>query len=95
MTMMVMSMTMMVMSMTMMVPSTMVVITMVGIIAWLAIRIDIARIVIVIGWWHNDHARDTDVNIDRCPRRGGPYSDRQPREHGGDDDSCHADLLRL
>jgi hypothetical protein len=47
------------------------------VIAWLAIRIDIARIVIVIGWWHNDYARDTDVNIDRCPRRDGPDSARQ------------------
>ena len=66
---------------------------MVFIIAWLAIRINIVRIVIVICWRHNDHARDPDVNIDRCPRRDGPYSDGQPCEHGGDDDSCHADLL--
>jgi hypothetical protein len=82
-------MTMVVMSMTAMVMS-----TMVFIIAWLAIRINIARIVVVIRWWHNDHARDTDVNIDRCPRRDGPYAERQPREHGGDDDSCHENLLR-
>ena len=45
MTMMVLSMTMMVMPMTRMVPSTMVFII---VIAWLAIRIDIARIVIVL-----------------------------------------------
>jgi hypothetical protein len=89
--MMVMSMAMMVMSMTMMVPSMMVFII---VIAWLAIRIDIARIVIVNGWWHNDHSRDTDVNIDRGPRRDGIDSDRQQREHGCDDHSCHADLLR-
>jgi hypothetical protein len=49
------------MPMAMMVPSMMVFII---VIAWLAIRIDIARIDIVIGWWHNDHAWDTDVNID-------------------------------
>jgi hypothetical protein len=84
------SMAMMAMPMAMMVPSMMVFVI---VIAWLAIRIDIARIVIVIGWWHDDHARDTDVNIDRGPRRDGPYADRQQREHGGDDDSCHADLL--
>ena len=89
MTMMMMSMAMIVMSMTMMVMS-----TMAFIIAWLAMRIDIVRIVIVICWRHNDHARDTDVNIDRCPRRDGPYANRQPREHSCDDDSCHADLLR-
>jgi cytochrome b subunit of formate dehydrogenase len=80
-------MTMMVMSMTMMVPPTIVFIIVIAwlairidiariVIAWLAIRIDIARIVIVIWWWHNDHPRDTDVNIDRCPRRDGTYSDR-------------------
>jgi hypothetical protein len=89
MAMMVMPMTMM--PMAMMVPSMMVFII---VIAWLAIRIDIARIDIVIGWWHNDHARDTDVNIDRCPRRDGPDADRQQGEHGGDDHACHADLLR-
>jgi hypothetical protein len=87
MTMMMMSMAMIVMSMTMMS-------TMVCIIAWLARRIDIARVDMVIGWWHNDHARDTDVNIDRGPRGDGPDADRQPGEHGGDDNSCHADLLR-
>jgi hypothetical protein len=91
MAMMAMPMAMMPMPMAMMVPSMMVFVI---VIAWLAIRIDIARIVIVIGWWHDDHTRDTDVNIDRGPRRDGPYADRQQREHGGDDDSCHADLLR-
>jgi hypothetical protein len=85
---MMMSMAMIVMSMTMMMMS-----TMVFIIAWLARRIDIARIDIVIGWWHHDHAWDTDVNIDRGPRRDGPDADRQPGEHGGEDDSCNADLL--
>jgi hypothetical protein len=79
------------MPMAMMVPS-MMVFTIV--MAWLAIRIDIARIDIVIGWWHNDHARDADVNIDRGPRGDGPDAARQPGEHGGDDNSCHADLLR-
>ena len=86
---MMMSMAMIVMSMTMMMMS-----TMVFRIAWLAIRINIARIVIVIGWRHHDHARDPDVNIDRGPRRNGTDSDGQPCEHGGDNDSCHADLLR-
>jgi hypothetical protein len=92
MTMLVMPMTMMVMPMTMMVPPMMVFRI---VIAWLTIRIDIAWIVIVIGWWHDDHARDTDVNIDRCPRRDSPYADRQPPQHGGDDNACHADFLRL
>ena len=90
----VMSMTMRVMSMTVMVPSPMVVIMMAVIIAGLALRINIARIVIVIGRWHHDHAREADVNIDRRPGWDDPYADRQPREHGGDDDACHADLLR-
>ena len=47
-TMIVMAMTVPMMSMAMMVPSTMVVIMMAVIIAWLAIRVDIARIVIVL-----------------------------------------------
>jgi hypothetical protein len=79
------------MPMAMMVPP-MIVLMMV--IARLAIRVDIARVVIVMRWWHNEHARDTDVNIDRCPRRDGPYADRQQGERGGDDHACHADLLR-
>jgi hypothetical protein len=92
---MMMSMAMMMMSMAMIVMSmTMMMSTMVFIIAWLAIRINIARIVIVICWRHNDHARDTDVNIDRGSRRDGPYADRQQGEHGSDDNSCHRDLLR-
>jgi hypothetical protein len=91
MTMMVMPMATMVMAMPMMVMSMM---GFIIVIAWLAIRINIARIVIVIEGWHNDHARDTDVNIDRCPRGDGPDSARQQGEHGGEDDSCHADLLR-
>jgi hypothetical protein len=91
MTMSVMPMTMMVMAMTMMVPSTRVFII---VIAWLAIGIDIARIIIVIGWWHNDHPRDTDVDIDRCPRRAGTYADCQQRKSCCDDDAFHADLLR-
>jgi hypothetical protein len=91
MTVMVMPMTAMVMPMTLMVPSAMVFII---VIAWLAIRIDIARIVIVIGWWHNDHAGDTDVNIDLGRRWDGPYADRQQPQNDGNDDSCHADLLR-
>jgi hypothetical protein len=93
MTVVVMSMTvmvMMVMTMTMMVPSAM---GFIIVIAWLAIRVDVARIVIVLGWGHNDHARDTNVNIDRCPRRDGPTTDGQSREHGSDDDASHADLL--
>jgi hypothetical protein len=87
----VMAMTMMVVPMTVMVPPTRVFII---VIAWLAIGINIARIVIVIGWWHNDHPRDTDVNIDPCPSRAGIYSNRQRREHCGDDYAFHADLLR-
>jgi hypothetical protein len=92
MTMMVMSGAMMVMSVAMMMMSVAMMVFI--IITWLAIRVDIARIVIVIGWWHYDHARDPDVNIDRCPRGDGTYSDGQPCEHRGDADSCHASLLR-
>jgi hypothetical protein len=64
------------------------------VIARLAIRVDIARIVIGVRWWHNEHARDADVNIDRRPRWDGPYADRQPGERGGDDHAYHAALLR-
>jgi hypothetical protein len=89
-----MSITMIVMAMIVMAMTIMVMSTMAFIITWLALRINIARMVIVIWWRHNDHSRDTNVKIDRCPRGDGPYADRQPREHSCNDDLFHADLLR-